>query len=51
MNEDSPRRPQAALYRIDHDGGVKRMLTDLYTSNGPRLVAKRPADVPFRQSR
>ena len=34
MNESSPRQPAAALYRIDPDGHVRRMLSGLYTSNG-----------------
>lgn len=34
MNESAPRRPQGALYRVDFDGRVTRMLDGLYTSNG-----------------
>lgn len=34
MNESIPRRPDAALYRIDPDGTCTRVLDGLYTSNG-----------------
>jgi len=34
MNLSDPRRPQAALYRIDPDGRCTRMIDGLYTSNG-----------------
>lgn len=34
MNLSDPRRPDAALYRIDPDGRCTRMLDGLYTSNG-----------------
>lgn len=34
MNLSDPRRPDAALYRIDCDGRCTRMIDGLYTSNG-----------------
>jgi sugar lactone lactonase YvrE len=34
MNLSDPRRPDAALYRIDPDGHCTRMIDGLYTSNG-----------------
>ncbi|MDR3494513.1 MAG: SMP-30/gluconolactonase/LRE family protein [Ancalomicrobiaceae bacterium] len=34
MNESTPRRPEAALYRVDLDGRCTRVLDGLYTSNG-----------------
>lgn len=34
MNESAPRRPHGALYRVDFDGRITRMLDGLYTSNG-----------------
>jgi len=34
MSETSPRRPEGALYRIDHDGRCTRVLDGLFTSNG-----------------
>lgn len=34
MNVGTPRRPEGALYRIDHDGSCTKVLDGLYTSNG-----------------
>ncbi|WP_426129930.1 SMP-30/gluconolactonase/LRE family protein [Pararhizobium sp. PWRC1-1] len=34
ISETTPRRPEGALYRIDHDGHCMRMLDGLFTSNG-----------------